>query len=99
MKKFAGDPAGRNAFLFPLLRLRLIALYFLVSPLSCDLGSICLLGKDEVTMFHRWLGALLALVALPYVNGQPPGVINPLAQDCGSGGSVVCINKYVRSYA
>jgi hypothetical protein len=48
-------------------------------------------------MSHRWIGALLAAVALPYVFGQPPGVINPLAQDCGFGGSVVCINHYVQS--
>jgi hypothetical protein len=33
------------------------------------------------------------------VLGQPPGVINPLAQDCGFGGSVVCINKYVPSFS
>lgn len=47
-------------------------------------------------MSRHWVGAVLALVALPFGLGQPPGVINPLAQDCGFGGSVVCINKYVR---
>jgi hypothetical protein len=50
-EKFAGDPAGRNAFLFFLLRLRLIALYFPVSPYSVIWGLYICLEKTKSQCF------------------------------------------------